>query len=128
MILWKMMKLRENLQNKVYPPKEGEKNLYKRIRENLIERLNRYKLEDDYEIFKGNVEPIFDQTSYDEAVDEYVNKHSEQYTKYIEDALENVYEDKYLVKEDVEPLKADGERKKALMSFICHMRLITLSH
>lgn len=89
----------------------SEKNLYKRIRENLIERLNRYKLEDDYEIFKGNVEPIFDQTSYDEAVDEYVNKHSEQYTKYIEDALENVYEDKYLVKEDVEPLKADGERK-----------------
>lgn len=89
----------------------SEKNLYKRIRENLIERLNRYKLEDDYEIFKGNVEPIFDQTSYDEAVDEYVNKHSEQYTKYIEDALENVYEDKYLVKEDVEPLKANGERK-----------------
>ena len=43
-------------------------------------------MEDDYEIFKGNVEPIFDQTSYDEAVDEYVNKHSEQYTKYIEDA------------------------------------------
>ena len=68
-------------------------------------------MEDDYEIFKGNVEPIFDQTSYDEAVDEYVNKHSEQYTKYIEDALENVYEDKYLVKEDVKPLKADGERK-----------------
>ena len=103
--------IKRELANKVYPPKEGEKNLYKRIRENLIERLNRYKLEDDYEIFKGNVEPIFDQTSYDEAVDEYVNKHSEQYTKYIEDALENVYEDKYLVKEDVEPLKADGERK-----------------
>lgn len=103
--------IKRKLANKVYPPKEGEKNLYKRIRENLIERLNRYKLEDDYEIFKGNVEPIFDQTSYDEAVDEYVNKHSEQYTKYIEDALENVYEDKYLVKEDVEPLKADGERK-----------------
>ena len=35
----------------------------------------------------------------------------DRYTKYIEDALENVYEDKYLVKEDVEPLKADGERK-----------------
>lgn len=103
--------IKRELANKVYPPKEGEKNLYKRIRENLIERLNRYKLEDDYEIFKGNVEPIFDQTSYDKAVDEYVNKHSEQYTKYIEDALENVYEDKYLVKEDVEPLKADGERK-----------------
>lgn len=103
--------IKRELANKVYPPKEGEKNLYKRMRENLIERLNRYKLEDDYEIFKGNVEPIFDQTSYDEAVDEYVNKHSEQYTKYIEDALENVYEDKYLVKEDVEPLKADGERK-----------------
>lgn len=103
--------IKRELANKVYPPKEGEKNLYKRIRENLIERLNRYKLEDDYEIFKGNVEPIFDQTSYDEAVDEYVNKHSEQYTKYIEDALENVYEDKYLVKEDVKPLKADGERK-----------------
>lgn len=103
--------IKRELANKVYPPKEGEKNLYKRIRKNLIERLNRYKLEDDYEIFKGNVEPIFDQTSYDEAVDEYVNKHSEQYTKYIEDALENVYEDKYLVKEDVEPLKADGERK-----------------
>lgn len=103
--------IKRELANKVYPPKEGEKNLYKRLRENLIERLNRYKLEDDYEIFKGNVEPIFDQTSYDEAVDEYVNKHSEQYTKYIEDALENVYEDKYLVKEDVEPLKADGERK-----------------
>lgn len=103
--------IKRELANKVYPPKEGEKNLYKRIRENLIERLNRYKLEDDYEIFKGNVEPIFDQTSYDEAVDEYVNKHSEQYTKYIEDALENVYEDKYLIKEDVEPLKADGERK-----------------
>lgn len=103
--------IKRELANKVYPPKEGEKNLYKKIRENLIERLNRYKLEDDYEIFKGNVEPIFDQTSYDEAVDEYVNKHSEQYTKYIEDALENVYEDKYLVKEDVEPLKADGERK-----------------
>jgi hypothetical protein len=103
--------IKRELANKVYPPKEGEKNFYKRMRENLIERLNRYKLEDDYEIFKGNVEPIFDQTSYDEAVDEYVNKHSEQYTKYIEDALENVYEDKYLVKEDVEPLKANGERK-----------------
>ena len=103
--------IKRELANKVYPPKEGEKNLYKRMRENLIEKLNRYKLEDDYEIFKGNVEPIFDQTSYDEAVDEYVNKHSEQYTKYIEDALENVYEDKYLVKEDVEPLKANGERK-----------------
>jgi hypothetical protein len=67
--------------------------------------------EDIESMLSGKREQVFDSESYDNDVNTYLKEHDEEYTKYITDALEGVYEDKYLVKPGVEPYYSDGSRK-----------------
>ena len=110
-------KIREELSMAAYPEKENELNFRKRIREKFAASLEnvsdrtREELENDYKAYKGTAEPVVDTNAYEADLENYINAHQEEFTDYIERALDNVYEDKYIVRENVDKFDANGNRK-----------------
>ena len=107
--------LQKELSEIYLPVKEDEPRLKKIKRNMFLSHLKegnaKMLLEDDFEIMNGNASPIFDSAAFEKDTNEYLEKNNSEYTEYIERALDGIYEDKYLIKPDVDPFYSDGSRK-----------------
>lgn len=75
---------------------------------------NSYKAEFEYaiEYAKGNVQKEINNSSYNDGVVNAIEKHKEEFEKYIEQILsEDVFGEKYIVRDDVDPYDDEGNLK-----------------
>lgn len=75
---------------------------------------NSYKAEIEYaiEYAKGNVQKEINNFSYDDGVVNAIKEHKEEFEKYIEQILsEDVFGEKYIVRDDVDPYDDEGNLK-----------------
>jgi hypothetical protein len=78
------------------------------------ETYNSYKAEFEYaiEYAKGNVQKEINNFSYNDGVVNAIKEHKEEFEKYIEQILsEDVFGEKYIVRDDVEPYDDEGNLK-----------------
>ena len=78
------------------------------------ETYNSYKAEFEYaiEYAKGNVQKEINNFSYNDGVVNAIKEHKEEFKKYIEQILsEDVFGEKYIVRDDVEPYDDEGNLK-----------------
>lgn len=102
--------------SEVHIPVKDNEPRFKQLKRNMLISLlkdgnARVKLEDDFDILKGRAEQIFDNEAFENDTKKYLDSHDEEYTDYVERALDGVYENKYLVKPDVERYNKDGSLK-----------------
>lgn len=107
--------LQKELSETYVPIRENEPKINQLKRNMFISALQkdniRMKLEDDFDIMNGNTEEILDSEAYDRDTEQYLTEHSEEYTAYVEQALDNIYDAKYLINPDVEAYYEDGTEK-----------------
>lgn len=75
---------------------------------------NSYKAEFEYaiEYAKGNVQKEINNSSYNDGVVNAIKEHKEEFEKYIEQILsEDVFGEKYIVRDDVDPYDDEGNLK-----------------
>jgi hypothetical protein len=78
------------------------------------ETYNSYKTEFEYaiEYAKGNVQKEINNSSYNDGVVNAIKEHKEEFEKYIEQILsEDVFGEKYIVRDDVDPYDDEGNLK-----------------
>lgn len=78
------------------------------------ETYNSYKTEFEYaiEYAKGNVQKEINNFSYNDGVVNAIKEHNEEFEKYIEQILsEDVFGEKYIVRDDVDPYDDEGNLK-----------------
>lgn len=78
------------------------------------ETYNSYKAEFEYaiEYAKGNVQKEINNFSYNDGVVNAIKEHKEEFKKYIEQILsEDVFREKYIVRDDVDPYDDEGNLK-----------------